>query len=247
MIRMSLWTRHQFDTAAKARAFAEFLASQPAPFKLDRFGSSEPARQKLEPATYKTAAKMLVDDGRSGWLFLKGSKRKFSASIRWAEGRLAEWGFFLDEDLQQKDEVEALIAFISRLCRFVAIEFGGAAPDAEWKAKNWLIEKSTHGTSSERIGVDLERCLPGIYWLTMLGESVVSVFGRDKVKKSPCARFVDLGEHGCLILVREVPLEGTLEERLKEDAEVILDLGRRYFFDIAHRNQPCSPILGPGE
>lgn len=243
MIRISLWTRHQFDKAATARAFVEFVANQPAPFKFDRFGTSEPARQKLEPATYKTAAKMLVDDGRSGWLFLKASKHKFSASIRWAEGRLAEWGFFIDEDLEQKDEVDALIAFISSLCRLVPIEFGGAAPDEDWKAKNWLIEEGPHGSSSERVGVDLERCLPGIYWLTILGESVVSFFGRDKVKKCPCARFVDLDEHGCLILVRELPLEGTLEEHLKEDAKVVLELGRQYFFDLARRNEPCQPIL----
>jgi len=244
MIRISLWTWHQFNTAAKACAFAEFLAGQPAPFKLDRFGTSEPARQKLGPATYKTAAKMLVDEGRHGWLFLKGSRHKFSASIRWAEGRLSEWGFFIDESIEQKNKVDALIDFISSLCRFVPIEFGGAAPDEDWKAKNWLIEEGPQSTSSERVGVDLERCLPGIYWLTILGERVVTVFGRNKVKKSPCARFLDLGEHGYLILVRELPLAGTLEERLKEDARVIFELGRQYFFDLARRDKPCQAILG---
>jgi hypothetical protein len=248
MLTISLWHRQRLDAPKKAHALLDLFVKRGGALSPDRFGETEPVRQKLAGPGMATAAKLLADEGRSGWILLKGPKHKFVASLRWSTAAATEWFMQLNEEyLAKPANVEALIEFLAMLCREYPIVYGGVAPQAEWEAKNWIIERSEAYDRTVRVGVDVESCLPGIYSITVFGPEAVHLFGREKLSSLPSTRAVDLGAAGLILVVRDRPLDGALKDHLRQDADIIAALGPDYFFDLARPDRRCKPIAATTE
>lgn len=245
MLTISLWTLQTFATQPRALALLDFFVSSDGPLHADRFDLYEPVRKKLNQSSLDEAAELLTGNGKSGWIFLKNSRTGFLASLRWSTVRATEWFMQLDEkQFASSEKVNELITSLSMLVEAFPVVFGGAALDEEWKAKNWLIEESEHRTRAVRIGVDLERCLPGIYWITIFGDDLVEFFTHDKLSKVRCTRVVDLGHAGLIFQLGEKLGENAFDDRLTQDKAIIDLLGSEYFFDISQMDRACVPIPG---
>jgi hypothetical protein len=243
MLTISLWTRQKYTNGTKARELIQLFVDEGGPFAPDRFDAREPVKKRLSTSNLGEAAELLVGTGQSGWILLKNSKTRAIVSLRWSEVSAAEWLMQLDENLvRTQKQVDSLVSFLTALCKTHPVFFGGGAIDAEWEAKNWLIEETVHSKRTVRLGVDVDACLPGIYWLTIFGNEVVQFFGREKLKSLPARRVVDLGDAGLMLLLGDRPTDRRLDQLVQEDQSLIQALGADYFFDIADRDRPCKSI-----
>lgn len=246
MLNVILFTNHQFNTQDKASALFEFLNKMDKLFVPTRFDIKEPVRKVYQKHDLSEPIKFLsgYPDHLNGDIFVKGDKFKFIARFNWSKSTISTWQMYLENEFfSQPGRIEKFIQFIAEICKHFDIIYGGAAPEEDWDAKHWLTsDLPSGGTSSKKLGLSLERCLPGIYWLTIFGKRLVEHFGREKIQNLPSYRVVDLGKGGILVMLREKAFDSSLPERLHDDSEVVEFLGRNYFFDIGNIKNVCDPI-----
>jgi hypothetical protein len=247
MLNVILFTQHKFDSDAKAAELLRFLNSYTTAFKLARFDAREPVRQVYQPHEIQEPVRLLsgAPEHRWGQLFLKGSKHKFLAWFRWSETvELAEWHLFMDDAyFRQQKRVDEFANFLGALCEEFPVVFGGAAPEADWEAKHWtMVELPAGGRSRKKLGLNLDACLPGVYWLTVLGRDLVDYFGGQQLQQLPVHRLSALGANGMLLMLRPLPDVPELSERLRHDSEIMSALGDEYFFSIDRPQAECRAV-----
>src|SRR5215203_3191457 len=184
MLKITLFTKHRFETKKKAREFFAFLNKSI--FTPSRFGDYETAREKFDAKDLEFPVELLsgAPEYRSGEIFLKSEKPKSLMWIRWSVSGISEWYFEIDDKYFKKPEqVPAFIEFLAKLCETFPVVFGGAAPEEDWEAKHWLTEEDEEGETSQKLGLSLESCLPGIYWITIFGEELIKHFGKKKLEQ----------------------------------------------------------------
>lgn len=246
MMNVNLFTNHEFNTQDKAFAFFEFLNKMDKLFVPTRFDTKEPVRKVYQKHDLSEPIKTLsgYPEHLYGDIFIKGDKFKFLARFNWSKSIISTWQIYLAEVFfSQPSHTEKFIQFITELCTHFNIIYGGASPDEDWDAKHWLISELPDGGSyHKKLGLSLEKCLPGIYWLTIFGKELVEFFGREKIHSLPFYRVTDLDNGGILIVLREKPFDSSLSERLRHDSEVMEFLGYEYFFDINNIKKVCKTI-----
>lgn len=70
-----------------------------------------------------------------------------------------------------------------------------------------MIMSYDHSLGKVKIGTNIERALPDIYWANFLGPEYVEMFGEKKVFSSPCYSVERLLDKGALLLVSPSPLD----------------------------------------
>lgn len=251
MFTVTLYTRHRFDSRQKAAELFDFFNEVGGTFKPARFGQKEPVKKVYHPAKLAAPVKLLsgAPDFESGGVMLKGAKFKFLAWITWeaAPEETSVWYMWLSEKFFERAErLEEFVNFIIKLCERFPVIFGGACPEEDWDAKHWVNIKGTG--SLIKAGAALNKCLPGVYWMTLFGPQLVEHFGRERIANLPVRRVLDLGSGadtgagGLGIMLRDNPYEPAKSERLQRDAEVMKLLGEEYFFNAASPDKECSPV-----
>jgi hypothetical protein len=94
------------------------------------------------------------------------------------------------------------------------------------------------------MGLELDECLPGVYWLTLFGAPLVKHFGRKKLEGLPAHHVLDFGDNGLGLMLSETPFDPGPSERLRRDQEIISKLGSQYFFDMNNPQAGCEAIPG---
>ena len=246
MLTVTLYTRHEFDSPEKAAELFSFFDEAGSPFKPARFDSREPVSRVYDPAELSEPAGLLSrpPNFKHGGIMLKGAKYRFLAWITWRAGDINQWYMWLGEKFFDRARgVEEFTGFIARFCERFPVLFGGSCPDEDWGAKHYhVIDGPGRGTTKFKIGEELDKCLPGVYWLTVLGPQLVEHFGRERIESLPVWRVLDLGAGGLGLVLRDSPYRPELSERLGHDAEIMRLLGEEYFFDVSQRKRPCKPI-----
>jgi hypothetical protein len=248
MINATLFTRHQFKSEEDAAALFKLLNEIDGAFMPSHFNSHEPVRRIYDPNDLTAPSKLLAGSSefRSGSIFLKGQKHKLLYWFKWSESSISSWHIWLDDKFFERPErTDEFLNLMVRLCESFPIIYGGVAPQEDWEAKHWFTtDLPGGGTSSAKVGLSLEGCLPGVYWITLFGANLVSYFGHSKIKDLPTYRTIDTGSGGTLLMLRENPLSPALSQRLLHDSQVMDLLGRQYFFLIDDRKDTCQPIPG---
>jgi len=245
MLRLTAFTTNKCDTPYKAGELLEFFGGKGSPFAPNRYGRSEEAKQKVDRKNMSDPAEILsgAPGAPGGSIFLKGAKFKFQASLQWSRTGISDWYIELDDKFfDEAERTEQFVDFIARLFTKFPAAFGGAAPEEDWKAKHWLIETTKYGEVHRKVGLELGQCLPGIYWLTIVGEMFVEQWGKDKLSQLPVHRVVDLGGKGLLLVVRESPYSGSQTERQRQDKQIADRIGAQFFFDITNPEKKCSGV-----
>jgi hypothetical protein len=249
MLWAFFFSDYRFDDEAKATALLEYLEEAGGPFAPARYGEHEPARQPYTPEARAEAARLLAGHPRhlGGDLALRGARNLFRAAFRWYVHGPLIWDFEVDDSFfTDAARAEEFADFVGGLCRRFPVLFGGAAPEGDWMAKNWIVEYHPDGSlrRTKQVGLNIEGCLPGVYWLTVFGPALVEHFGRRNLERLPTHRVIDLGDAGLLLMLRALPSAPEPPTRLRHDQKIVGALGAEYFFDIGRREKKCRPIKG---
>lgn len=245
MFTVTLYTKYRFDSREKAAELFDFFQEAGGTFKPSHFGASEPVKRAYDPSKRSAPIKLLsgAPDFEGGGVMLKSAKFKFLAWVTWeaAPDAVSTWHLWLSEKFFERAErVEEFLGFITKLCGRFPVLFGGACPEEDWDAKHWVNIKGTG--SLIKTGAALDKCLPGIYWLTIFGPQLVEHFGREKVEGLPVQRVLDFDSGGLGLVLRDSPYAPAKPERLRQDDEIAKQLGEEYFFDAANPEKECRPI-----
>jgi hypothetical protein len=248
MLNLFAFSRYCFDHEKKVLALLNRLAS--GPFPPTHFDVAEPVRRKLDPARRSQAARILsgVPEHTGGSLFLKSKHPPSTFIYRWAPGIIAEWYGEMDDGvIAHKGGRKELIHFITSLfCEFPCV-FAGVAPAEDWKAKHWIVEEDGNGKLIKKTGLDLERSIPGVYWMSIFGAELVAHFGRGTLSSVPDCEVIDLGDAGVALVLTIDPDRERQTQRAAREERIIRALGLEYFFDISKPNRLCTRIAGVTE
>lgn len=130
-------------------------------------------------------AKDLVADGKRFRAFLEKSASGFflyaeSAIYSFGITKTIEVTIYVDGIDAQEAEV------LLRALGPIGVTFAYAADDAERKHRNRLVKKASYGIDEAWVGRDWRRYIPGVYWLTLIPESLAEQHGTplDELKKA---------------------------------------------------------------
>lgn len=248
MFTVSLYIGYQLDRPEKAVELLEFFNEQGGVFAPVRYGPREPLKKVFDPDDLGEPAQLLSrsPEHSAGSIWLKGAKHRSLAWIKWSAGDVSSWDMFLDDKFFARPAQTAqFIEFLAELCRRFPVLYGGAAPSEDWDAKHWKVERGpTGGEALRKMGLELDECLPGVYWATIFGAKCVKTLGRAKIEGLDAHRIVDLGPGGLLAVLREHPFKPERDERLRQDKMAMRALGERYFFSIDDPAKGCKAIPG---
>lgn len=242
---VTLYTRHKFDSRKKAAELLKAFNEVGGAFKPARFGDREPVRKAYDPRKLSEPSRLLsgAPDFEGGAVMLKGAKYKFLAWIKSEPEpeEISTWEMWLsDQFFERAEHVEEFVRFLTLLCERFPILFGSACPNEDWEAKHWVSVKG--GPFLSKAGTTLDRCLPGVYWMTVFGPPLVEHFGRERIESLPVWRVMDFGAGGLGVVLRDSPYRPEKKERLSQDAEIMRLLGEDYFFDAVRPERPCRPV-----
>jgi hypothetical protein len=126
------------------------------------------------------------------------------------------------------------VPWILRLAGEVPVLFGGGCTQAEHDAKHLTVrELSGGGTAEGAVGfsnAELQKQLPGIYWLTVFGPELAAEFDFSELSRLP-ATITKLSNGGCAALLDEPLVPDDIAARLAVEARIADVLGAQYFFD----------------
>jgi hypothetical protein len=251
MFNMVIYTKHQFNSPEKAGEFFKFLNDFGGTFAPAYYDRQEPVKKPYTSDDLSEPIRLLSGQPKhnSGGLLLKGSKHEFLAVVKWSRSEVVSWQFYLSDkyfdNAKRRDE---FTHFVTQLCQAFPILYGGGAAKEDWDAKHWLkVQRPGGGYSRRKMGLEIEECLPGVYWLTLFGKPLVKHFGRKKLESLPAHQVLDFGDNGLGLMLSESPSDPGLSERLQRDQEIISKLGSQYFFDMHNPQAGCEAIPGVTE
>ena len=151
---------------------------------------------------------------------------------------LTKIDFWIDTKVLKVTSPEYLRQFFIDLFLVAEGDYGFMTLEADNKNKNYLITRERLGQRMRYVGRDLEKCLPGVYWINIFGREYVDWFGRERLASVPCFRREELKDGSVLVQSAEDMHYFETEEAI--NAEKIIDhLGRDAFFDIKQPERAC--------
>jgi hypothetical protein len=165
----------------------------------------------------------------------------------WPECKIPGWfAMGIDDDgfFASPDNVQAFLEFATSIYQWGDMVHGYACHQQDFDCKNTLPRPTKiDGKSISTGGMDIYRCLPGIYWANFFGERYVQWFGESKLATAPCFERRTLPDGGVLLLSASTPLDYTNAKVQRRERAMRLHLGKRAFFDKAHPKRSCrSPF-----
>jgi len=70
-----------------------------------------------------------------------------------------------------------------------------------------MVKTYKSSLGNMRLGIDLKRAIPDIYWANFLGPEYVEMFGRDVTLSAPCDKVEELYDGGVILILTSSPLD----------------------------------------
>lgn len=220
-------------------------AYEPIRLKFDRNNITEPIRwvsqvgsavllKKNRPLPY-----LAQFENKRHMLLWEGEGKKRTLLARRPDPLfLTKVDFWIDMKVLKVVSPEYLRQFFVDLFLVSEGDFGFMTLEKDQKNKNYLITQERLGQCMRYVGRDLEKCLPGVYWINIFGRHYVDWFGRERFASVPCFRREELKDGSVLVQSAEDMHYFETEEAVS--AEKIIDhLGRDAFFDMTQPERQC--------
>jgi len=225
-----MFSTKDWSSSEKARAFFETLIEFGEKLIPEKFGPYGQARDAFSPHMLEKALQFWVTPPPGSLGFYGEKKRPISVRfwVNWVyreSKHFNELNLWVDQKQSAiRDSESWLIKLARRLYLWGAMDYGYMRHEV---------------VASGRIGLTLERGLPGIYWANFFGPLYVEFFGREKFLSAPAYFKEELPDGGFLLLTAPSPLDyGRPEVRALEEA--LMDhLGRDAFFEKARPDKLC--------
>jgi len=134
---------------------------------------------------------------------------------------------------------EAIIQFFIDFYLQIGGEYGYMAAYDDHRLKNYRAVPTQIGTSHRFEGDNLEKCLPGIFWINIFGGPYVDWFGKQKLAETPCFRHQELPDGSQYIQAAEDVMYYQDPAGAERDRHIIEHLGSDAFYDISIPDKVC--------
>lgn len=204
-------------------------------FRPDKWGPYEPLKFKFSQSEVANIQTRWKTGPGLGLLFGKSISR-FSLSISkklHIKRPNVMTVFIEDEFFIREGQTEIFLSFVKKLIEWSNAVYGYGCHRRDFEQKNILsMPTRIEGKLIATGGMDIRRCLPGIYWANFFGSHYINWFGESKFQNLPAHSQQDLSKGGRLILSSGSPLD--YEQRIVMERESLIrkGLGERAFFDI---------------
>jgi hypothetical protein len=206
-------------------------------------GTTEDAPEAFSGADAATHAAAAYEANQI--VFVRGEKGGFVAMFQPLYTGWGGWTFWINRGEFEQNQ-DQWLEWLFALCKEVPIFFGYSCDEQEFNAKHEEVEDLGDDMSAEgSVGVsaeELERYLPGIYWLTLFGADLVEHFGEDKLKSVEGTIAHDLGDKQIALQLDEPVRPSDMPGRLAREREVTAKLGEQYFFDRERPAEGYEPV-----
>lgn len=204
-------------------------------FRPEKWGPYEPL--KFEFSQHEIVNILARWKSEIGSGFLLGKREHgFSITInKNLQFKKPNWiSIFLDEDFFINEQhTKAFLDFAIQLFEWGNMIYGYACHRDDFERKNKLsVPTRIEGKLIATGGMDIKRCLPGIYWANFFGGEYVEWFGTHKFKDLPAHTFQELPNQGQLVLVAGSPLDYMQKIVIERELSIRRILGNNAFFDI---------------
>jgi hypothetical protein len=152
---------------------------------------------------------------------------------------LTELCLWLDVKVLKVLGADAIIQFFIDFYLQIGGEYGYLAADEDHHLKNYRAVPIDIGISHRFEGDNLEKCLPGIFWVNIFGGAYVDWFGKQKLAKTPCFRHHELPDGSHYIQVAENVMYYKDPDGVEQDNRILQHLGPDVFYDIKDPDKIC--------
>ena len=148
-------------------------------------------------------------------------------------------GFFASSD-----NIQTFLEFATSIYRWGDMVHGYACHWQDFERKNTLPRPTMiEGKLIATGGMDIRKCLPGIYWANFFGKSYVQWFGENTLISAPCFERRPLPNGGILLLSASTPLDYAKADAQRREWAMRRHLGEDAFFDKNNPKRLCrSPF-----
>lgn len=134
---------------------------------------------------------------------------------------------------------ETVIQFFIDFYLQIGGEYGYMAADEDHHLKNYRVVPIDIGISHRFEGDNLEKCLPGIFWINIFGGAYVDWFGKQKLVTTPCFRHEELPDGSHYIQTAEDVMYYRDPAGVESDNRILQHLGPDAFYDIKLPDKIC--------
>lgn len=164
---------------------------------------------------------------------------------------LSEITFSIDKNILKEKSLGYLIDFFRFLFKEANGEYGYLATENEIEFNHEVHYVKEGVEFSEYKGLEIDDCLPGVFWLTAFGERVVNFLDIGKLINTPCNKILDCQDDLFVFKMGESP--NYYKENPEFSLRVIEYFDKNFFFDrrdpdkdyqmpFANR-KPDSPLI----
>ncbi len=224
------------DKSLGESAFVEgFLAAwlnhKDSKLRPEYFALGEPIKRSFKDEGLDKAVRLWLDE-KMPLTLRRGSAPKFTVDISWRvnkgrDTRPFPWGcsVWLAFDAGD-DRAGDLFQF---LIEWFDPAFGMLTTWDDLRAKHWVSYQTNLGTTEKFIGLDIGETLPGLYWQTFFGESVLAKLATKEIDQMNAYRLEPLKDGLLLRLYKASKDIGTDHGKQTEQA-ALLKIGAKAFF-----------------
>lgn len=182
-IRIKLILRTEnFDN----KTWVDFLNLKSSLIQPNRYGYTEPLKQKIEPNDKsKTNILALYDKYLS--IIFKG-KKKFWFSASANSLGLLMCGAGLELKDKELSKINELVDFVQLFARNRQLLYGYFCSDEAYDARHKVVKDSSYGWKGVSMW-DFMDFLPGLHWYTIVGNDLAEAIGRDKFKNLKAVQY----------------------------------------------------------
>lgn len=153
------------------------------------------------------------------------------------------WVVWIDAVVTKREPYGLLKNFLIEVFKVSKADYGFLTPEDDHKAKNYLVTAvDENTTSSEFVGDNLEKGLPGLYWMNLFGNLYVEWFGKGKFKRIKCHEAQFLDDSGVFLQFGASPEECMSAYVLQRQQEAIELLNPNAFFDITRPERKLETL-----
>lgn len=204
-------------------------------FRPDKWGPYEPLKLKSSKTELTNIQAQWNSTVGLGFLLEKGKNNLSFAVNKFLQFKQPNWiSISLNENFfTSEQQIEAFLDFAKDLFDWGDMLYGYICHEVDFEHKNTLpVPTHIEGKLIATGGMDIRRCLPGVYWANFFGGQYVNWFGENKFQNLPAYTYQDLPKQGQLVLTSGSPLDYAHNTVIEREKTMRAILGKNAFFDI---------------
>lgn len=142
---------------------------------------------------------------------------------------LSEISFHIHKKILDEKPLEYLVDFFRFLFNKMNGEYGYLAIEDEIHTRHNFNFLKDGVEFSEYKGLEIDDCLPGVYWLTAFGKTITEFLDSEFFKKPPCYKVLDQRDGVFIFKTAEHP--NYYETDLERSYTIIESFNQSFFFD----------------